>query len=374
MDTNETEYGFQFDIAKASIVDSPDHWIIRGIASSPSVDRDDEQMSPAAIQKMLEQINSSKIPLINEHGRKWDDRIGEVTKGSMTSDGKLMIEAKLNKKHPISQFLYDQIKKGEQFGLSVAGKVKGFTQSMRTDLGKFIRVFNDISLKEISVTSRPANWDAMGLTAKSWATEFTKSVPEEVWLATEKGETMNEDETKVDSAEAVEAPAQTTEETEAPAEDTEEVSKVKKMPKAKREQMMKAFDGKVTALRAEMLAMLDLESAVTKSSDEEEEEEAPAESTDEVVAKALKTESVAKALNEIVDAEFSKRDQTIEALVAKSKTQDEIIEKLMTMPLKRKGIAATTDAGQEAIITMKSKESTPEETLSFAEEYKRINS
>lgn len=346
---NDTSYQFQVDFAKADLVDdNKDSFTIRGIATSTAVDRDNESMSEEAIKSMLAQIKGGKIPLVNEHGRRWDDRIGVVTDGEITQDGKLVIEGRLNKNHPLAQFLYKQIKNGENFGLSVAGKVKGFTQRMRTDLGKFVRTFNDVILNEISVTHRPANWDTMGLTAKSFMGEIAKSIPEEAWEQTEKGAEM-EDETKVeetgaeaagDTAEAVEdaAPAP---EAEGTVEETEAVEKtggkrMKRLPKAKREAMMKAFDDKLTELRNEFSVQLGLvDDEAEKSADEDTENE--------------EVEELKKAVSALTEQ----------------------VDKLSKLPLQRKGIAAT---GTEAIIKAKTDdEESVEDAPSFVAAYKKAN-
>lgn len=378
------EFDFQFEIAKAELGDA-DQFIIRGIASSPSVDRDDEQMSANAVKHMLEQIQSRKIPLMNEHGRNWNDRIGEVIDGKLTSDGKLEIEAQLNKKHPIAQYLYEKIKQGEQFGLSVAGKVKGFTQQMRTDLGKFVRVFDDIILNEISVTARPANWDAMGLVAKNWLEEIAKSVPAEEWIEAEKGTTMTDEETTTTTAaEAAEEEAAAAEATEGTDEETEAVeksghkqeAKPKRMSRAKGLKALKAFDDNHALLRAQLVESLGLEGV--EKSDEDDTAPATEAVADEQEPAADETESIAKAVQAGMQA-FAKSMETstnekLEMLHEELQKTRKTVDHLMSLPLRRKGIAAVAGTEETVIIKAKSDgdvtKSENDEPKTFAEAYK----
>lgn len=371
---NNEGFDFTFDIKKAEVSESNGKMIIRGVASTMSVDRQDEAMSKQAMDSMLKQINSGKIPLHKEHGRNFDDRIGHVIKGEIDNAGNLIIEAELNKKHPIAQFLYDSIKSGETLGLSVAGKVKGFTQQMRTDLGKVVRTLGDVVLREISVTKHPANLDTIGLTAKSngFIYDMAKSVPESAWLASEKGHYMDEEKDVVETAETGEptteaAPAveeQVQEDTvaavtadegtevAATTEETESAEKgMSKMPVAKRREMLAKFDDITSQYKKALMDVMghaDPEGAgLTEQDAMADSQKSELELDESTVSRAM-----TKAVSSILSEELAKRDEAMaDRLTSITKTLDSLIK----MPLQRKGVAIASDNGTDVTIETQAK-------------------
>lgn len=181
---------FSFMIEKAYTVDEQDNLIpvsenrfnknadsgdidlnkmyIEGIASTTNVDHDHERMSKDAMAAMMEDINERGVPLMSEHQKTWDGKLGEVVKGWMDERGQLHIKAKLDKDSSRATDLYKALKKGLQVGLSVAGIVKRSAQEYVESLGKKVKTFYDVDLKEISVTNRPSNFDTW-LVAKNRA-------------------------------------------------------------------------------------------------------------------------------------------------------------------------------------------------------------
>jgi len=107
----------------------------------------------------MKQINSEGVPLMSEHQKTWDAKLGEVVAAWMDDRDQLHIKAKLDKDSSRAVDLYKALKKGLQVGLSVAGVVKRSAHELVESLGKRLKTFYDVALKEISVTNRPSNFD-----------------------------------------------------------------------------------------------------------------------------------------------------------------------------------------------------------------------
>lgn len=142
---------------------------IRGKASGVSRDLDGERMSESAIVSMQKSIANGivaddgelgPIPLMSEHEYGWDDHLGYLTKAWIDDNFDLWIEAELIPDHPRSQYLYKTLTTNtgtrKKHGLSVGGYVLDAGYEFDEEIGKSVRVFTDIGLYEVSVTSRPA--------------------------------------------------------------------------------------------------------------------------------------------------------------------------------------------------------------------------
>ncbi len=188
----------------------PQRLLVEGLASTTNVDHDEERMSPEALKAMVESVNDHNVPLMSEHGKGWDDRLGKVYEASLDDRGQMHIKAELDPDMSKAVDLYKALKKGAQLGLSIAGIVKRATLQTVEALGKKVRTFQDVVLKEVSVTKRPSNFDTW-LVAKhrelanepnlyekyigtdlyseylcenrgmDWRAAIAKSIPEEYW-------------------------------------------------------------------------------------------------------------------------------------------------------------------------------------------------
>ena len=137
----------------------PKHLIVEGLASTTNVDHDAERMAPEALDAMVDCINKGEVQLRSEHSKDWDGLLGGVTKGWIDDRGQFHIKAELNKDSSKAIDLYKALKKGAQLGLSIAGVVKRAGLEMVESLGKKVKTFYDVLLKEVSVTNRPSNFD-----------------------------------------------------------------------------------------------------------------------------------------------------------------------------------------------------------------------
>jgi len=137
----------------------PDKLIIEGLATTVNVDHDQERMAPEAVKAMTDCINDKGVPLLSEHDKGWDSYLGKVFKAEMDSRHQMKIWAELDKDYSKAVDLYKALKKGVQFGLSIAGVVKRAALEMVEGLGRKVKTFYDVALKEVSVTNRPSNFD-----------------------------------------------------------------------------------------------------------------------------------------------------------------------------------------------------------------------
>jgi hypothetical protein len=137
----------------------PEHMIVEGLASTTNVDHDEERMAPEALKAMVDCIDKGGVQLRSEHSKEWDGLLGGITKGWIDDRGQFHIRAELNKDSSKSIDLYRALKNGAQLGLSIAGIVKRAGLEMAETLGRKVKTFYDVLLKEVSVTNRPSNFD-----------------------------------------------------------------------------------------------------------------------------------------------------------------------------------------------------------------------
>jgi HK97 family phage prohead protease len=156
------EFKFNFYIEKAVVGenDTEEKMTIKGVASTVNIDHDEERMSLESLQAMAVTINSESVPLRVEHQKEDNAVIGSVNKAWVDDRQQLWIEADLDKSHPGAAMLYKALKSGAKLGLSVGGVVKHAFKEFSESIGKLVKTFYDVKLQEVSVTSRPANFDA----------------------------------------------------------------------------------------------------------------------------------------------------------------------------------------------------------------------
>ncbi len=162
----EGDFPFQFHIEKAEPIEKDGEFFVTGVASTLNIDHDNERMSKEALVQMANVINEKSVPLRIEHQKSDEAIIGKVYEAHVDERNQLWVKASLDKSNAVSNLLYKSLKEGVKLGLSVGGRVKKATRELVESAGKFIKTFYDIVLDEVSVTQRPANYDAW-LFAKS---------------------------------------------------------------------------------------------------------------------------------------------------------------------------------------------------------------
>ena len=204
------DFPFTFYIEKAiPSVEHDGRLIVEGVASTINIDHDNERMAKEALDSMCTIINEKSVPLRLEHSAKDSDVMGTVYEAWVDERNQLWVKAAIDPDHTSGKIIHNSMKQGvAKFGLSVGGRVKNAVRELSEQTGKYVNTFYDIILDEVSVTSKPANYDAW-LFAKKMKTkeeaiepfyksniydqflfdnrgldyvyQFTKSIPDSAW-------------------------------------------------------------------------------------------------------------------------------------------------------------------------------------------------
>jgi len=142
---------------------------IEGSASSTDIDLHGDQMAPSAIKTMAATLKSHMIGLNAEHDKSWQSDLGDVTKLTVDKKNNLIMRAKLDATSKANDLWYALTTKKKELGLSIGGFVKDYTLEWDKKNEKFKRVYKDIELDHIAVTSTPAN-------PKTWVGAISKSM------------------------------------------------------------------------------------------------------------------------------------------------------------------------------------------------------
>lgn len=160
---------------------------ITGIASSTSIDRDNDRMSESALQTMKSTAEANLTIFTNHEYKVPDDLFGSCVEASIkaqkdkepifikSDDGEAEIQTfdpqQLEVKikvvsdavNPKAGQLYKAIEEGINLGFSIGGVVKKASTVIDNLSQKAFNLIESIDLYEISVVSIPANPDAMNL-------------------------------------------------------------------------------------------------------------------------------------------------------------------------------------------------------------------
>jgi len=193
-----TSFKFTFPVLKAE--SREDGLYILGFASGPEVDTDDERIAPEAIERFAKQIEERQamgdpLPYRDAHAPDGVLRdLGVLTKAWINEHFHLGVEVRLDSDNPASVYLFNQVSKGKQFGMSVSGTVLDWASEFVAELGRSIRTFKHVVLDEISNTTRPAWYPSLG-------TVLAKSVSDADDGAATMGESTSMDDEELHSGE-----------------------------------------------------------------------------------------------------------------------------------------------------------------------------
>lgn len=162
---SEAKFKYTFPITKAE--KRADGIYITGYASGPEVDSEGERMAPEAIERFAAQINATDVDtrLVYRDAHAPDGvlrDLGDITKAWVTEKFHLGIEVKLDEANPAASYLFKQLEKGKQYGMSVAGHVVDYVDEVIADAGQVVRTYKNVVLDEISNTTRPAWYPSFG--------------------------------------------------------------------------------------------------------------------------------------------------------------------------------------------------------------------
>lgn len=333
----QAAFKYTFPIAKAE--ERADGFYITGYASGPEVDTEGERMAPEAIERFAEQINSTDpdMRLVYRDAHAPDGvlrDLGDITKAWVNEHFHLGIEVKLNMDNPAAEFLFKQIKRGKQYGMSVAGHVVDYANEFVESVGKNVLTYKNVVLDEISNTTRPAWYPSFGtVLAKSIKDASTDAPKEGNDVDPEKDDTTlpgTEDATKSDDAAgatedttekaADEAAAESTDETTEKADESadEDVEKAgRKLSGATSAKLLGLFNSMQEELTA--LGVIEVPAAAT---DSEKSASGSEEDTTEKTDDTASTEPViTKSDLDALAADLKKANERIAELEARPATQ-----------------------------------------------------
>lgn len=118
-----------------------------GVASSTSLDRQHERMTPHAIEKMSAQKN---IDLLPSHSADALEELGSVEDAWVDND-QFRIAGRLDKSSPAAQRLFERVAAGKTYGLSVGGRVTKAYWEFDDEVGQSIRHIDDVVLDHVAV-------------------------------------------------------------------------------------------------------------------------------------------------------------------------------------------------------------------------------
>jgi hypothetical protein len=137
-----------------------------GYASGPEVDSEGERMAPELIERFAAQINERPDEGLVYRDAHAPDGVlrdlGVITKAWVNEHFHLGIEVRLDDDNPASSYLWKQLDKGKQYGMSVSGRVLDYAYDVVEGYSKPIRTYKDVVLDEISNTTRPAWYPSFG--------------------------------------------------------------------------------------------------------------------------------------------------------------------------------------------------------------------
>jgi HK97 family phage prohead protease len=151
---------FNFYIPLQKDVSSNDMLI--GVASTLSLDRDNEKMSEKALEEMENDIKTLGINLFGNHEHNWENTLGVIKEAQLNSD-KLMVGIQLDDAttNPKVPMLLNKLARGIKLGLSVGGTVTKEKYEYDKEANKRVKVIDGVKLYEISVVGIPSNVESV---------------------------------------------------------------------------------------------------------------------------------------------------------------------------------------------------------------------
>ncbi len=155
-----------------------------GVASSTTLDRQQERMTPRAIQKMALHTGLELLP---SHSAGPLEELG-VIEEAWADNSQFRVAGRLDPSNPAARRLFEKAASGRQFGLSVGGRVTKAFWRYDEDAGRQVRHIDDVELDHVAVC-RPgaaANPDtylaALAKAAEGVIGEQPEDVDEEAML------------------------------------------------------------------------------------------------------------------------------------------------------------------------------------------------
>jgi len=127
--------------------DTDGRMCFEGVAASTSLDRQQERMTPAAIEKMQQYTN---IDLLPSHGAGALEELGLVER-CWIDNNQFRIAGYLEPDNPEALRLYEKLRAGKRYGLSIGGRVLKVHWQYDKEVGKQIKYIDDATLDHIAI-------------------------------------------------------------------------------------------------------------------------------------------------------------------------------------------------------------------------------
>ena len=118
-----------------------------GVASSTTLDRQQERMTPRAIQKMA---LHKRLELLPSHSAGPLEELGVIEETS-ADNSQFRVAGRLDASNPTARRLFEKAAGGRQFGLSVGGRVTKAFWRYDEDAGRQVRHIDDVELDHVAV-------------------------------------------------------------------------------------------------------------------------------------------------------------------------------------------------------------------------------
>lgn len=134
---------------------------LKGIASTSTLDRDNEIVSKNCLRMLAGKIGAKKLPIFGNHEHNWENMLGYSNSAEQTENAlEILITTDYEETNPKVAQLIGKIDGGLPIALSIGGRVmKDHEQSDKIS-GKKINIIDDVDLLETSVVGIGANPDA----------------------------------------------------------------------------------------------------------------------------------------------------------------------------------------------------------------------
>jgi HK97 family phage prohead protease len=151
-ETIEGRGRFVFSVAAVGAwEDEEGELLFEGVASSTSVDRQQERMSLEAMEQMAQ---CQGLPVLCSH-RKRQKALGTVTE-CWVDEHLFRVQGKLDRDNPETQKLYERLQQGERVCLSVGGRVQQASLVWDDETGRQVRQIEGVTLDHVAVCSPEA--------------------------------------------------------------------------------------------------------------------------------------------------------------------------------------------------------------------------
>lgn len=137
-------------------------WRFEGLAASTRVDRQHERLDRGALESMARRLRGETDGGTAEEGalrrpaltlgHKAESRtVLGVVEESWVDDEGLHVRGRLDQGHAEAKMVYESLRRGGEFGLSVGGRITAAHKVCDESTGTTIRVIEDVALDHIAV-------------------------------------------------------------------------------------------------------------------------------------------------------------------------------------------------------------------------------